>query len=177
MRIKAAVLVASDRVSAGLSDDRSGPAAMAALAPVADVVETAVVPDECDSIRDRLIGWCEAGVDVIFTLGGTGLGPRDVTPEATRSVIEREAPALTVALMMNGLADTPRAMLSRAVAGQRGHTLIINLPGSPSAVTSSIEYVRDILPHAVEMARGGDHETPDGAAQAHARVDRTPPLA
>ena len=155
--ISAGVLVVSDRVAAGVMEDRSGPEAAAALAGVADVREAAVVADDYDQIRGRLIDWSDGGLDVIFTIGGTGLSPRDVTPEATKSVIERDVPAIPSALVVNGLKSTPRAMLSRSVAGQRGQSLIINLPGSPSAVRESIACLKDVLVHAVEMMRGGDH--------------------
>ena len=160
MKIKVAVLVVSDRVSAGERDDKSGPEAVAALASVAEVVETRVVPDESDQIREQLIAWSDGVADVIFTLGGTGLSPRDVTPEATRAVVERELPAMATALLINGLSKTSRAMLSRAVIGQRGRCLIVNLPGSPAAVQESLDYLRDVLPHAVEMMHGGDHPAP-----------------
>ena len=122
------------------------------------VREIIVVPDDYAQIRSRLIEWCDREVDLIFTIGGTGLSPRDVTPEATRSVIEREAPGLSCALLLNGLIETPRAMLSRAVAGVRGRTLIINLPGSPSAVRGAIAYLKDVLPHAIEVMQGQGRE-------------------
>lgn len=156
-RLEVGVLVVSDRASAGEMEDRSGPEAADALAPFADVKATAIVPDEIDAIRTQLREWRDDGVDVIFTLGGTGLSPRDVTPEATRAVLDRELPALTTALLINGLRSTPRAMLSRAVAGHSGRTLIVNLPGKPAAVRESIEYLAEVLPHAVEMMRGAGH--------------------
>ena len=116
-KLRAGILVPSDRISAGVYEDQSGRDARALLEPVADVVEMAVVPDERDRIRNILIAWCdEKKLDVVFTLGGTGLGPRDVTPEATRDAIERELPALITALLVQGLASTKRALLSRAVA-------------------------------------------------------------
>jgi len=158
MKIAVALLIVSDRVCAGVMEDRSGPEAEDALRSFADVVDKGCVPDDYAEIRSRLIGWCERGIDVILTIGGTGLSPRDVTPEATRSVIEREVPALSWALLFNGLISTPRAALSRALAGVRGRTLIINLPGSPSAVRSSIEYLQGILPHAVSVIRGAGRE-------------------
>jgi len=158
MKIKAALLIASDRISAGLAEDRSGREGRVALQSFADVVETVVVPDDYAQIRSRLLQWCESGIDLILTIGGTGLSPRDVTPEATRSVIDREAPGLSMALLFNGLISTPRAMLSRAVAGVRGGSLIINLPGSPSAVRGSIEYLKQVLPHALDVIRGVTHQ-------------------
>ena len=158
MALRAAILVVSDRVSAGTMEDKSGPAAEAALSGLAEVVEKAVVPDERGQIEETLRSWCDGRADVIFTLGGTGFSPRDVTPEATRAVIEREAPGLVVGLVANGLSKTPRAVLSRAIAGLCGRTLVINLPGSVSAVRESIAYLSGVLPHAVEMMAGGGHE-------------------
>lgn len=158
MKIKAALLVASDRISRGESEDESGELARQVLSPVAEVVEKRVVPDEADQIRDALLGWCEQGLDLVVTIGGTGLGPRDVTAQATRSVIEKEAHGISTALLVRGLLGTARAMLSSAAAGVRGHTLIVNLPGSKSAVRESLEWLRTVLPHAVEMIHGGGHE-------------------
>ncbi len=154
MTIKAGVLVVSDRVSRGEEQDKSGEAAVEALQDFCDVVCQEVVSDDYAEIRTQLLELCAGEVDVIITSGGTGLSPRDVTPEATRSVIEREAPGIAYSLLFNGLIDTPRAMLSRAVSGVRGQTLIINLPGSPSAVRHGIEYLQDVLPHAVEVIKG-----------------------
>ena len=153
-----AVLVVSDRVAAGSRQDESGPAACEALGPFAAVVALAVVPDEAEPIREHLLSWCDDGVEVVLTLGGTGFSPRDVTPEATRSVIEREAPGLIVGLVVNGLQSTPRAVLSRAVAGIRGNTLIVNLPGSPKGVRESVAYLGPLLTHAMAMLRGEGHE-------------------
>jgi molybdenum cofactor synthesis domain-containing protein len=154
MKISSAILVCSDRSSAGRREDASGPAAREVLESWTDVHEKVIVPDDYAEIRAQLIEWCRGGVDLIFTLGGTGLSPRDVTPEATRSVIEKEVPAINQALLINGLKQTPKAMLSRAVAGIRGQTLIVNLPGSPRAVTGGIEYLKETLPHAIEVLRG-----------------------
>jgi molybdenum cofactor synthesis domain-containing protein len=158
MRIRAAVLIVSDRIAEGLKEDRSGQEAVAALRPFADVVETDTVSDSYTDIRDRLLDWCQRDIDVVFTIGGTGLSPRDVTPEATRSVIEREATGLSTGLLLNGMIGTPRAMLSRAVAGVRGRTLVVNLPGSPAAVRGSIDYLKKVLPHAAEVLRGRGQE-------------------
>ncbi len=152
--IRSAVLVASDRSAAGVRPDASGPAAVEALEIWTQVVDMAVIPDEYEQIREKLLEWCRDDVDLVFTLGGTGLSPRDVTPEATRAVIEKEAQGITAALLYHGLQDTPKAMLSRAVAGVCGRTLIINLPGKPAAVTDGINYLKDALPHAVEVVRG-----------------------
>lgn len=116
----------------------------------------AVVPDELDVIKGTLMVWSdEVGLDLILTTGGTGFGPRDVTPEATRAVIQREAPGLAETMRAKGLKITPHAILSRAVAGIRGHTLIINLPGSPKAVREDLEAILPALPHGIELLKGG----------------------
>ena len=158
MPIRAAVLVASDRISRGVEVDSSGALAAELLAPVADVGEVRVVPDEVDLIAEALHEWCAAGVDLVLTIGGTGLSPRDVTPEATWRVIERETPGITAALLMRGLQSTPRAMLSRAVSGVRGRTLIVNLPGSTSAVRELVPFLCEVLPHAAEVLSGKPEE-------------------
>ena len=157
MGMNIGILVVSDRVAAGQYEDRSGQVAVEALQSIADNILLHIVPDESDSIQKQLIAWADKGMDIIFTVGGTGLSPRDVTPEATRAVIEREAPGLTTALLINGLASTPRAMLSRAVAGQRGLCLIVNLPGSVSAVREAMTVLKDVLAHAVDMMHGKGH--------------------
>ena len=149
MQIRAAILVASDRISAGAQKDSSGALAAELLAGTADAVEVRVVPDEVVRIAAVLHEWCADGMDLVLTIGGTGLSARDVTPEATRSVIERETPGITTALLVRGLQSTPRAMLSRAVSGVRGRTLIVNLPGSNSAVRELVPYLCEALPHAV----------------------------
>jgi molybdopterin adenylyltransferase len=114
-----------------------------------------VVPDEVDVIADKLAQWVdEGGVDVILTTGGTGLGPRDVTPEATLSVVERVAPGLAEVMRVETFKATPFAVLSRAVAGVRGRCLIVNLPGSPKAVKECLEVILPAIPHAVEMITG-----------------------
>ncbi len=161
MGLRAAILVTSDRISRGEARDRSGPAAREILRGAAQVVELRVVPDERDGIAAALREWSEAGVDLILTVGGTGLGPRDVTPEATRAVIEREAPGIAAALLLRGLSSTPRAMLSRATAGVRGRSLIVNLPGSPSAVQELVPYLMKVVPHAIESVQGASEPYPD----------------
>jgi molybdopterin adenylyltransferase len=151
--MRVAVLTVSDRASAGIYEDGSGPAVEAALTGH-EIVDRVVVPDDVRTIEDTLRAWAdEGGIDLILTTGGTGLGPRDVTPEATRSVIERDAPGIAEAMRAHGRALTPFAALSRQVAGARGTCLIVNLPGSPKAAVESLDAVLEILPHAVEMLR------------------------
>jgi len=159
VKIMAALLVVSDRISRGEREDRSGEIAREMLGSYADIVDKQVVPDEPDRIRAAILRWCEQKVDLVVTIGGTGLSPRDVTAEVTRALIEKEARGISTALLVHGLTATPRAMLSNAAAGVRGRTLIINLPGSISAVRESLEYLRQVLPHAVEMMWGGAHDT------------------
>ena len=152
----AAVMVASDSRSANQREELAGPAAKEALEALGiGVVEIAVVPDEIEPIANKLKEW--AGRDDVFlilTLGGTGLAPRDVTPEATREVIEREAPGIPEMLRAKSLEITPHAALSRGIAGIRGRTLIVNLPGSPKAARESIGFLASALPHALETVAG-----------------------
>ncbi len=154
--MKIAVLTISDRASRGEYTDEGGPLVAELAGKIGDIVETAVVPDELPAIEQALRVWADVGtIDLIVTTGGTGLGPRDVTPEATRAVIDREAPGLAEAMRIAGLQKTPFAALSRQVAGSRGTTLIVNLPGSPKALREGLEAILDVLPHAVEMLHGG----------------------
>ena len=143
----------SDRSAEGLYEDRSGPLMAELAGGVAgwEVTERAVLPDEREQIARTLVAWCEQGLALILTSGGTGLAPRDVTPEATRDVIEREAPGIAEALRAESLKITRHAMLSRGVAGIRGRSLIINLPGNPKAVRESLEILLPVLPHALEL--------------------------
>lgn len=149
------VLTVSDRCSKGEAEDKSGPLLKELLSGSGEVKEYRIVPDENEKISEALIFLCdEIKSDVVFTTGGTGFAPRDVTPEATRAVIEKETPGISEAIRYESLKITPKAMLSRAVSGIRGRTLIINLPGSPKAVRESLSVVLPVLPHAIETLSG-----------------------
>ena len=153
MRIS--VLTASDRCSRGEAEDKSGPLISALLAETAETVCYRCVPDDRETIAAALIEMCDdLHSDVVFTTGGTGFAPRDVTPEATKDVIEREVPGIPEAIRAESLKITPKAMLSRATAGIRGKTLIVNLPGSPKAVRESLAVVVPVLDHALETLSG-----------------------
>lgn len=159
--MRVGILTISDSGARGGREDTSGQAIrdMVGLAG-GEVIAYQIVPDEADQIATVLIDWADSGlVDLILTTGGTGLGPRDVTPEATRPLLSRELPGIAEAMRAEGLKHTPRAMLSRAVAGARGTTLIVNLPGSPKGVRESLGAVVDVLAHALEIlqARPTDH--------------------
>ena len=156
--ITVAVLTLSDKGSKGEREDASGPMIREMLKGIdAEVKYYDILPDEKELIKEKLIEYCKL-VDLILTTGGTGLSPRDVTPEATIEVIERQIPGIAEAMRIEGLKKTRRAMLSRAVAGVRGKTLIINLPGSPKAVKENLEIILDVLPHAVEKIKGDTSE-------------------
>ncbi len=152
--MKFGILTASDRCAAGLAEDRSGPLIASLTAEYGETLRYVCVPDERETIAKTLTDLCDLGADVIFTTGGTGFAPRDVTPEATEDVIEKKVPGIPEAIRAQSLKITPRAMLSRATAGIRGKTLIINLPGSPKAVRESIAVVLPVLEHAVETMSG-----------------------
>ncbi len=156
--IRVAVLTVSDRCSRGEAEDTSGPglAAIAREKLRAEIAATACVPDEVDRIASAFVEWCgpEKGIDLILSTGGTGLAPRDVTPEAATRVIERPHAGLMELARARCAAKTVRTYLSRGVAGTRGRTLIITLPGSPRGATENLEALLDILPHAIETLRG-----------------------
>lgn len=155
-QITIGILTVSDRGSRGIYEDRSGPVIeqIATEQLKATVVAKAIIPDDLNTIRNSLIEWVdERRLDLIFTTGGTGFAPRDVTPEATRQVIQKEAPGLVFAMLHSSLAVTPHAMLSRMVAGIRHQTLIVNLPGNPKAVRENLTTILPALPHAVELLR------------------------
>ncbi len=157
--IRAAILTVSDKGSRGEREDKSGPALVEALKDHAAIIQTAIIPDELELIKATLIQWADAGeVDVIFTTGGTGFSLRDVTPEATLSIVERLAPGIPEAMRQASMQKTDRAMLSRAAAGIRGKTLVINLPGSPKAAVECLEVFLPVMQHAVEILRGDAHD-------------------
>jgi molybdopterin adenylyltransferase len=158
--IRAGVVTVSDKGHAGERKDASGPLLADLLRKIgAEVMRQVIVPDEQAEIERVLLEMTDGlQLDLVVTTGGSGLTPRDVTPEATLAVIEREAQGLAEVLRSEGYRKTPLAVLSRGVAGVRGRTLIINLPGSPKAVREGMETLSPILPHAVRMARGADTE-------------------
>jgi len=150
------ILTVSDKGARGQRLDGSGEVIKDMVSKMGShLAKYEVIPDEADIIADRLSSWADEGiVDVILTTGGTGLGPRDVTPEATLSIVDKVVPGFAEAMRIQTLSVTPMAMLSRAVAGIRGKCLIINLPGSPKAVRECLEVVLPAIPHAVEIIKG-----------------------
>ena len=159
MKIKVAVLTVSDSCAGGNREDVSGQTVSEILTDGEfEICEKKVVPDDYETIAEVLKKITnEQNVDLVLTTGGTGLGPRDVTPEATASVCEREVPGLGEVMRAEGLKKTPNAVLSRSFAGIRGKTLIINIPGSPKAVRECLEIIMSVIPHAVKMMHGGGH--------------------
>lgn len=156
--IRAAIITLSDKGSRGEREDLGGPLIRDMLRTIdTEVSYYEIIPDEKTLIKEKLIGYSKS-VDLIMTTGGTGLSPRDVAPDATLEVIEREIPGIAEAMRMAGLKKTNRAMLSRAIAGVRGNTLIINLPGSPKAVKEGLEAIMDVIPHAVAKIKGSTED-------------------
>jgi molybdenum cofactor synthesis domain-containing protein len=163
MPFRAAILTASDLAARGERDDESGAVIQELLTGAGvEVVVGIIVPDEREIIAGCLRDWADGEqVALIVTTGGTGLGPRDITPEATRDVLDYEAPGIVEAMRAEGLKHTPLAMLSRGVAGVRGSTLIVNLPGSPKGVRENLSVLLPVLTHALELlsGQGSEHKT------------------
>jgi molybdopterin adenylyltransferase len=163
LNIRTAILTVSDRSFRGERVDRSGPALKQAVEKYGwKLTLTAIVPDEQEMISRTLTDWCSSGeIDLILTTGGTGFSPRDVTPEATQAVIQRNTPGFCEVMRAESLKVTPHALLSRATAGIRNRTLIVNLPGSPKAAVENLAFIAAAIPHAVELLQ----EKPE--AEAH----------
>jgi molybdopterin adenylyltransferase len=159
--VRVSILTISDSVAAGKYDDRSGPAVVARCKELGwDVVSTAVLADERIAIEAFLKKAADAGegaVDLILTTGGTGVGPRDVTPEATQATVEKWIPGFSEHMRAEGSKSTERALLSRGLAGIRAKTIIINLPGSPTGAVESLNAIAALLPHAVDVVHGARH--------------------
>ncbi len=157
--VRGGIVTVSTKGAAGERPDESGPAIREALVAAGhEVVSAALVPDDATRIATAILDAIHAGANVVLTTGGTGLSPNDVTPEATRRVIDREVPGIAEALRSRSLEKTAHAMLSRAVAGAAGATLVVNLPGSPKAVGESMAVLLPVLPHAVELLAGESGE-------------------
>ncbi len=162
MTLRVGVLTVSDRSSRGERPDASGPALIQRIHEAGwEVAVSGIVPDDFNELRGVLSDWADSDkLDVILTTGGTGFAPRDVTPEATRAVVDRDAPGLAEAMRLASAAKSKHAVLSRAVAGLRGRVLIINLPGSPKGAVENLETVLPVLEHAVQLL----HEDPNAEA-------------
>jgi len=165
MEISSGILTLSDRSWHGDRLDLSGPALAEEIINQGwKVAFQEILPDELNLIKEKLIQWCDLNnLDLILTTGGTGFAPRDVTPEATLAVVQRLAPGLVEAMRSSSVASTPHGMLSRSVAGIRGHTLIVNLPGNPKAAVENFHMIAPVLPHAIGLLKGiqpsdKDHE-------------------
>lgn len=150
------ILTVSDRAARGEYEDKSGPLIEQILndRTFLHVSRLTTVSDDLEAISSTLVAWSDEGLSLILTTGGTGFSPRDVTPEATRAVIDREAPGIPEAMRQESLKITGHAMLSRAVAGMRNESLIVNLPGSPKAVKENLDLLLPVLPHALELLAG-----------------------
>lgn len=156
---RAAVLTVSDRCSRQEREDLSGKVIIDLIKGIdGQIIKYDIVPDELDLIKDKLLSYCDdLKVDFVFTTGGTGLGPRDLTPEATEEVAEKNIPGISELIRLEGLKKTRNAMLSRGVSAIRKNSIIINLPGSPKGAKESLEAIMDIIPHAFEMLKGAGH--------------------
>jgi len=159
VNVRAGVITVSTKGAIGQRVDESGPAMREGLiAAGAEVVHESLVPDDVERVATAILGAVRAGANVVLTTGGTGLSPNDVTPEATRRVIDREVPGIAEALRARSLEKNAHGMLSRGVAGAVGSALVVNLPGSPRAVRESLEILLPVLPHAVELLAGHSGE-------------------
>ena len=164
MKIRAGVITVSDKGSRGEREDKSGPEIISMLEKMGiSILHSKVIPDEKELIEEALIEYADVKkLDLILTTGGTGVSPRDVTPDATLQVIEREIPGMAEAMRREGAAITPHAMISRAIAGIRGNSLIINLPGSPKGVRENLAVVLPALQHAIEKINGDERDCGTG---------------
>ena len=162
--IRAAVMTMSDLGAKGQREDTSGDRIVEFLPSIgAELADRVLIPDEREQVRANLMRFAdELRVDLVLTTGGTGIAPRDVTPDATASVVDYQVPGIAEAMRAMSVQKTPFGMLSRQVVGVRGATLIINLPGSPKAVAECLEVLQPVLPHAIDLIRGGavDHSPP-----------------
>ena len=158
--LRVAVITISDSVSSGKSEDKSGPAVIARCRELGwEIKSSLVIPDDPPSIREQLRELADSGrVDLILTTGGTGLSPRDSTPEATMAIADRLVPGFAEEMRRKGMEKTPRAILSRAVAAVRHRSLILNLPGSPKGAVDSLDALADLLPHSIAIIHGARHE-------------------
>lgn len=158
--LRVAVITISDSVSSGKSEDKSGPAVIARCRELGwEIKSSLVIPDDPPSIREQLRELADSGrLDLILTTGGTGLSPRDSTPEATMAIADRLIPGFAEEMRRKGMEKTPRAILSRAVAAVRNKSLILNLPGSPKGAVDSLDALADLLPHSIAIIHGARHE-------------------
>ena len=157
---KFAVLTVSDRCSRGETQDESGKVILELVESIhGKNIRYDIVPDEVDVIEEKLLSYCdELNIALVFTTGGTGLGPRDVTPEVTRKISQKIIPGISEFMRLEGLKKTKNAVLSRGISAIRGRSIIINLPGSPKGVKESLLAILDIIPHVLDMVRGKGHE-------------------
>ena len=164
MRIKVSILTISDKGARGEREDTSGSTIQDLLKGLlSEVIHYEVIPDERDMIKEALIRCADSlHSDLILTTGGTGLSPRDLTPDATQEVIEKEVPGFSEAMRAEGLKNTPHAMISRAICGIRKQTLIVNLPGSPKAVRECLKAILPAIPHALSKLKGDQEECGQG---------------